>query len=205
MGISGFSWGAQNAYHKSEGSFTGENSLSLFKEMGADFALLGHSERRYVFGEDERDIEKKFHLMQEIGLVPVLCVGEDMNDRFKNKKKALSRQISFIKQQLKYEKLPWNKDLLKKEFQNLSFILAYEPVWAIGTGEVPSSEELGEVVDILKSELSSWNFKLFYGGSLNKDTVDDFLNLNLDGFLIGSASLDPDHLYEIFKKTRKSK
>ena len=192
-----FYWGAQNVYQKTEGAFTGENSIRIFKEMGAGFCLLGHSERRYVFGETDVEIEKKFLLLQEQAFIPVLCIGEALSERFQ-KDRALLRKLSWIKQYNKYENLPFHPDELPSGFKNTSLIVAYEPIWSIGTGETPSKSEIEEAVGLIKEYLPK--VKVFYGGSVSADNALNLFCNNLDGFLLGSASLDPNSFYQIYKQ-----
>ena len=192
-----FYWGAQNVYQRAEGAFTGENSIRTFKEMGAGFCLLGHSERRYVFGETDVEIEKKFFLLQEQAVIPVLCIGEALSERFQ-KDKVLLRKLSWIKQYNKYENLPFHPDKLPSSFNNISLIVAYEPVWSIGAGDTPSMSEIEEVVSLIKEYLPK--VKVFYGGGVSAGNVLNLSCNNLDGFLIGSASLDPHSFYQIYKQ-----
>lgn len=192
-------WGAQNIYQKKSGAWTGENSAELFKEMGASFCLLGHSERRFVFGETDVEIEKKFSLLQEQALIPILCLGEDLSNRFQ-KEKHLIKKLSWIKQYTKYEKLPFHPEQLPLPFQKFSLIVAYEPLWSIGTGETPSSREIEEVIDLIKGYLP--HIKVFYGGSVDSKNVSSLKSDQLDGFLVGGASLNPQSLYQIYKQTQ---
>ena len=192
-------WGPQNIYQQKEGAFTGENSVTLFKEMGASFCLLGHSERRNIFGETDIEIEKKFSLLQESALIPVMCIGESMSDRFQ-KEKSLLKKLSWIKQYTKYDNLPFHPHLLPSSFQNFSFIVAYEPLWSIGTGDTPSSSEIEEVVELIKNDLP--HVKVFYGGSVEEGNISSLMSNNLDGFLVGGASLNPQSLYQIYKQTQ---
>ena len=172
--------------------------------MGADFCLLGHSERRYIFGESDSDIEKKFQLLQELALIPVLCIGENLQDRF-DKEPVLKRQLSWIKNYNKYQKLPWKPESLPSAFHKIPFIVAYEPLWSIGSGDTPSYQEIGEAAGYIKEYLSYPFLKVFYGGSVNKSMVKNFSGcLSLDGLLVGGASLDPDHLYDIYRQTHSS-
>jgi len=194
-------WGAQNIYQQKKGAFTGENSAELFKEMGANFCLIGHSERRYLFGESDSDIEKKFSLLQELALIPVLCLGEALSERFE-KQKHLIKKLSWIKQYTKYEKLPYHPDLLPSPFQKFSLIVAYEPLWSIGTGDLPSIDEIEEVVDLIKDYLPQ--VKVFYGGSVEPENVSSLSSNKLDGFLVGGASLKAPSLYQIYKQIQTS-
>ena len=199
-----FYWGGQNVHHQAEGAWTGETSAKTLKEMGASFCLLGHSERRYTFGESDVEIEKKFSLLQKQALIPVLCVGESLPDRF-DKKNFLSRQVSWLKNHKKYQgasPCPANK--LAPAFKNIPFIVAYEPVWSIGTGDTASAQEVDETAQFIKEELSLPQLKIFYGGSLDSKTVKRFTACAfIDGFLLGGASLDPDQFYNIYQQTRK--
>ena len=192
-------WGPQNIYQQKKGAFTGENSAELFKEMGAGFCLVGHSERRYLFGETDSEIEKKFSLLQESALIPVLCIGEALSERFE-KEKQLIKKLSWIKQYTKYDKLPFHPDLLPIPFKKFSFIVAYEPLWSIGTGETPSSDEIEEVASLIKNYLP--DVKVFYGGSVDPENVSSLRSNKLDGFLVGGASLKPQSLYQIYKQTQ---
>ena len=144
-----FYWGAQNIYSKEKGSFTGENSAEVLQEIGAQFCLLGHSERRYTFGETDIDIEKKFDLAQQKNLIPILCVGELSHEKG-DKESVFRRQLSWIRTYAKYQNLPWKPDARPKPFKTLPFIIAYEPVWAIGAGETPSPEEINESHQFIK-------------------------------------------------------
>jgi len=197
----GLYWGPQNIYQKKEGAFTGENSASVFKEIGAHFCLIGHSERRYLFGESDSEIEQKFSLLQELALIPVLCIGEALSERFE-KQKHLIRKLSWIKQYTKYDKLPFHPELLPVPFQNFSCIVAYEPLWSIGTGDTPSAEEIKEVAQLIKDYLP--HVKVFYGGSVNPENASSLKSSQLDGFLVGAASLKAQSLYQIYKQTQNS-
>ena len=192
-----FFWGCQNIHSKTEGAFTGENSAEALKEMGASFCLIGHSERRFLFGENDSDIEKKFSLAQEQALIPVLCIGESLEHRF-NKKSVLIRQISWIKKYVKYNKMPFHPELLPPSLKSIPFITAYEPLWSIGTGDTVSLDEIEETAGILKEYLPS--MKLFYGGSVNPDSAKNLLSPSLDGVLVGGASLSAKKLYDIYQQ-----
>ena len=193
-------WGGQNVSYKIQGPLTGETSAQTLKELGAGFCLLGHSERRYIFGESDSDIEKKFHILQELALIPILCIGESFDKR-SEKEKFLKKQLSWIKTYEKYQNLPWKPEQLPPVFKQIPFIIAYEPLWSIGTGETPSTEEVNETSQLIKEYLPFPSTKVFYGGSLDQNTVKKFLNCPfIDGFLIGGASLDPDLLYNIHQQ-----
>ena len=196
-----FFWGVQNFHFKLTGAYTGENSLSIFKEMGAQFCLLGHSERRYIFGESDTDIEKKFHLAQSEGFLPVLCVGEQENER-EQKAQVLRKQLRFLNTYEKYKNLPWVAGLRPKPFEDIPFIIAYEPVWAIGTGLTPLPEEVKDSLDLIRSFLAPKKAPVIYGGSVNQNNAAKIAKEGTaEGFLVGGASLKPDEFYAIYKET----
>ena len=194
-----FYWGGQNVYYKTEGAWTGEVSAKVLKEMGAHFCLVGHSERRYIFGETEVEIEKKFSVLQEQALIPILCVGESLSDRF-DKNKILVKQLSWIKNYGKYEdKMPFHPERLPAPFKDIPLIVAYEPLWSIGTGDTPSSQEVNETARFIKDYLPS--VRVFYGGSLDPQNIKSFSSCSfVDGFLVGGASIQPQSFYDMYQK-----
>lgn len=179
-----FKIGAQNASEQNHGAFTGETSAHSLKELGAHFVILGHSERRALYSESDSLINKKVKKALEEKLIPVLCVGETLEEREANK--TLDIVLTQIKSGLKNIKLTNPNEL----------ILAYEPVWAIGTGKTASPEQaedvhfairklLVELYGDLGSELS-----ILYGGSVKPENVIELLEKpNINGGLVGGASL----------------
>ena len=195
-----FYWGGQNVYSQEEGAFTGETSAKVLKEMGAHFCLLGHSERRHIFGESDAEIEKKFHLLQSLDLIPIVCVGESL-DQHSEKEKVLKQQLSWIQKNEKYRSLPWRPEKHPLSFQKIPFLIAYEPLWSIGTGKRPSQEEIHETAQFIKEELSFPELKILYGGSVDEKFAKGFLDSSfVDGFLVGGASLNPKTLYTIYQQ-----
>ena len=194
-----FYWGGQNIHYQTEGAWTGEISAKVLKEMGASFCLVGHSERRYTFGETEIEIERKFSVLQEQALIPILCIGESLSDRF-DKKKILTKQLSWIKNYDKYiNNMPFHPDCLPTPFKDIPLIVAYEPLWSIGTGDTPSSEEIEETAQFIKNYLPS--VKVFYGGSVDLKNIKDFKKCSsIDGLLVGGASLDPLSFYKLHQE-----
>lgn len=179
-----FSIGAQNCFYEKMGAFTGENSPALLKAIGCEYVILGHSERRAIFHESDEVIYKKWNAAISQVLTPILCIGETADQRA-NWKKILSKQLS---------------NYCGNKFSDLhGTIFAYEPVWSIGTGKIPSTEEIEEVVCFVKSLLgSSENYCVVYGGSVNSGNAADILGINgLDGVLVGSASLKLDEFKKI--------
>jgi triosephosphate isomerase (TIM) len=172
-------WGIQNSYFEGKGAFTGENSAETAKAMGATYILIGHSERRKIFNETDGLIAKKVAHVQSIGLCPMLCVGEDLQERESGKtKEVILRQL--------------DQGLASADAKK-SLVIAYEPVWAIGTGKVATPEQAEEAHAILRDRLGSAGEQtpILYGGSVKPDNADELAKKkNIDGFLIGGASLE---------------
>ena len=186
-----FSLGAQNCHFESSGAFTGEISTSMLLDCNVEYVILGHSERRAIFLEKNNDIGQKVAKVLNDGMKPILCVGEtidELNDGLA--KKTVHRQL-----QLGLNNLT--------SLNNI--VIAYEPVWAIGTGLTASVEKVSEIHSFIRtslknlfSESKSNNVPIIYGGSVNSDNADELINAHaVNGFLIGGASLDLDKFVEI--------
>ena len=172
-------WGGQNCFSKNSGAFTGENSPSVMHEMGATHCLVGHSERRVLFKEDQDMILKKIESIIENKMTPIVCIGETQEQR---------------------ESGQW-KDVLKSQLSGLnsfsSILVAYEPVWAIGSGNPATLEQIQEVLGFIFQHLST---SVLYGGSVDASNVQEWKNIeNLGGFLIGKASLEVPSLLSVYK------
>ncbi len=166
----GFQWGGQNCFYKNEGPYTGENSPQVMYEMGARYVLTGHSERRLLFAETHEMILEKTRLIIQNKMTPILCVGESIEQR--------SRFQEVLKAQL-------------EGFSNLSpLIVAYEPVWAVGSGKVPNHLQVQEALSVIRKILPQ--SVLLYGGSVNAQVFRSLLCKELGGFLMGGASLKAD-------------
>lgn len=180
-------FGPQNIYFEKSGAFTGENSAEVAKELKCNFALVGHSERREIFKEQDEVLNKKTALLQALNLTPVFCIGETLSHREAGK--TLEICFSQLESGLK------NLDKTKR------IVIAYEPVWAIGTGQVATSEQVAEVHKELNSHLqknSFENYQLLYGGSVKPENSVELLSIPfVDGFLIGGASLQVDSFIKI--------
>lgn len=193
-GESGLKIGAQNMHDAEEGAFTGEIAGQMVVDAGASFVLLGHSERRHIFGESDESIRKKVARAFEVGLRPVLCVGETLEERQAGSaEEVVARQLT--------EGLAGIRG--KKKLSQL--VVAYEPVWAIGTGETATPEVAQEMHtacravlgDRLGDELAE-GLPILYGGSVKPSNAADLLaRENIDGVLVGGASLDPDSFLAI--------
>lgn len=191
--------GAQNMNDASEGAFTGEIAGSMLKDAGASFVILGHSERRRFFHESDHFINKKVRRALEVGIKPLLCIGETEEEKESGSAEAV------LKEQLE-------KGLEGLKPEDLSeLMIAYEPVWAIGRGKAADPEEVQERHTFIRSCLSD-SFKktkagtvpLLYGGSVNVDNATYFLNQDqVDGLLIGSASLSLETFRQIIDDGRQ--
>lgn len=177
--------GAQNCHYLDKGSFTGEVSPSQLKSIGVSYVILGHSERRKTSDEDNNIMNNKVKAVLTNKMIPIICVGETMKERKNNK--TLER----IKTQV-YEIL---KDIDKNNLENI--IIAYEPIWAIGTNITPTNSEIEEVATYIK-QITSINTKVLYGGSVNSNNIKELkLIKDLNGFLIGGSSLNIKELTTI--------
>ena len=179
-------FGAQNCYFETKGAFTGELSPKSLKDIGGSVCLVGHSERRALFSETDKDVSLKVKTLLELGLEPLICVGETLQERKEGKTlEVIKTQVS---KALCYAK---NKKLM----------IAYEPVWAIGTGEVAQNSQIEEVFELLKT-LSPPSTPLLYGGSVKPQTAQNIFSLEaVNGFLVGGASLDPKTFYSVYKNS----
>lgn len=184
--------GAQNVHWEKKGAFTGEISGPMLKELGIDWALVGHSERRQYFGETDETVRKRSESLLEQGFRVILCIGETRAEREAGKTiEVLTRQIQGA--------MP-EADKGAARFLNGTLVLAYEPVWAIGTGLTATPAQAEEAHAALRSLLtkrfgsaSAEKTQILYGGSVTPENVDSLLSCaNVDGALVGGASLKPD-------------
>ena len=179
--------GAQNCHHQNDyGALTGSINAKMIKGVGANYVILGHSENRQR-GETDKLINLKIKTALNNNLKVIFCIGETIKEK-KNKKTnlVLSRQIKLGLQGLKF-----NKNL----------IIAYEPVWAIGSGMIPTSEDLFKTINFIKSKVKK-SVKVLYGGSVNDKNITELKTINnIDGYLIGGASQNSKKFIDIIKKT----
>jgi triosephosphate isomerase len=184
------SLGAQDLFWEEKGAFTGEISPTMLKNLGVEYVIVGHSERRQVLGETDEMINKKLKAAIKTKLKPILCIGE-------KRREVGSRKYEEIRNQLK-------KALkgIPNSFFRLpdSLTIAYEPVWAIGTGNPCKPENAKEVLLFLRKIVK---FPILYGGSVNSKIAKDYIEVGFDGLLVGGASLDPKEFIEIIKSVAK--
>ena len=186
-GSSSFGWGAQNCHFENKGAFTGENSPWVLKQMGATHCLVGHSERRQLFSEDDHFIQKKVKALIQNALQPVICVGENKIEREKgNSFAVVKRQLSGILKQVDFSD---------------SVCIAYEPVWAIGSHQPAENNQIHDMKEYIKQMCASVGKKLcfLYGGSVNRDNIKELSQVSgINGFLVGGASLDPHDFFNLY-------
>lgn len=176
--------GAQNIYFKESGAFTGEIAPSMLLTIGVSYVILGHSERREYFSEDDNIVSAKAKLALKTGLLPIVCVGERLEEREKGlTEKVVGKQIAGSL-----------KDLTDNEVRKV--VIAYEPVWAIGTGKTATPEQAQEVHIFIRGKLREKygeiadSISILYGGSVNDENAGNLLSqLDIDGALVGGASL----------------
>jgi triosephosphate isomerase (TIM) len=183
---------AQNMHQAGEGAFTGEVSATMLHEVGVDGVILGHSERRELFGESDRALQAKVPAALEAGLVPILCVGETEQEREQGEtERKLRHQVQ--------------EDLRRVDSGRVSeVVIAYEPIWAIGTGKVATPEQAQETIAFIRALVAdrsaeqAQQTRIVYGGSVNADNAAELLALpDVDGALVGGASLDPERFATI--------
>lgn len=191
---SGIGVGAQNVHFEDEGAFTGEISVPMLRELGVDYCIVGHSERRQYFGETDETVNLKLKkLLRESDITPILCVGEVLAER----EKGVQNEV--VSGQLKKDL----EGLTAEEAGRL--VIAYEPVWAIGTGKTATPEQAGEMCAMIRNAVSEMfdedtcdRVIIQYGGSVKPENATEIMNMDeIDGALVGGASLDPEKFMDI--------
>lgn len=177
--------GAENVAWADNGAFTGEISADMLKEIGVEYVIIGHSERRQYFGETDESVNKRLKQALKNGLKPIVCVGETLTEREKNKtKRVLKKQV-----------LEGFADITAEDFANI--VIAYEPVWAIGTGKTATADEANKTIDYIRTLVKkTWgqdvakSLRIQYGGSMKPGNAKELMAMrNIDGGLIGGAAL----------------
>ena len=186
---------AQDVHWEREGAFTGEVSAGMLREAGAGYAIIGHSERRTLFGETNGSVNKKLHAALTAGLVPIVCIGETLEQRDRSETLAvLDRQIKEGLDGVTGERLS-------------GIVIAYEPVWAIGTGRNATPAQAGEAHHHIRQRLKQWfgldaseRCRVLYGGSVKPDNIAKLIaEPDVDGALVGGASLDAKSFFAIIQ------
>ena len=187
------SLGAQNLFWEAQGAFTGEISPAMLVSAGCKYVIIGHSERRQYFNETDKTVNKRIKAAFDNDLIPVMCVGESEKER------ESKNTFSVLDKQLKMGLEDFSSDDLKR------LVIAYEPVWAIGTGKTATSEQAQEVHQFLRSVLEksfgnmlAKSIRILYGGSVKPNNIAELMAMpDVDGALVGGASLDPETFSKI--------
>ncbi|MDB9315032.1 triose-phosphate isomerase [Spirulina sp. CS-785/01] len=175
--------GAQNLHWEDSGAYTGEISGVMLTELGVSYVIVGHSERRQYFGETDETVNLRLKAAQNHGLTPILCIGETKAQRDAGETETV------IENQLR-------QDLVEVNQNNL--VIAYEPIWAIGTGDTCESTEANRVIGLIRSQLTNKEVSIQYGGSVKPANIDEIMaQPEIDGALVGGASLDPANFARI--------
>jgi len=190
--------GAQDLFWEEKGAFTGEVSPKMLKNLGVKYVIVGHSERRQILGETEEMINKKLKAAIKMKIKPILCIGETLKERKKEK----------IFQILKHQLREGLRNLEPRTYNLKSLIIAYEPVWAIGTGNPCKPGDARKVLLFLRKftqplSHSSTQPLILYGGSVNSKIAKDYIEVGFDGLLVGGASLNSNEFIEIIKNVAK--
>lgn len=181
-----FKLGGQNMHWEKKGAFTGEVSGVFLKSMGCEYVLVGHSERRHLMGETDEQVNQKLKIALDIGLISIFCVGETGKERDEERTEAvIVRQLA-----------SGLKDI-RDEIHKI--VIAYEPVWAIGTGKTATPQQAVEVHQLIRRQFAK-PVTILYGGSVKADNIDTLMaQKDLDGVLVGGASLKPEDFARIIK------
>ena len=186
--------GAQNVHYADEGAYTGEISLAMLMEIDLDYCIIGHSERRQYFNETDESINNKLkHMFWDSRIIPILCVGENLKEREEG------RAQEVVKFQLEMDLKDLSQDRVA------SMVIAYEPIWAIGTGKTATAEQAGEMCTMIRDTLReiydqqvSEGVRILYGGSVKAENSQEILSMkDVDGALVGGASLEPEKFAEL--------
>lgn len=187
--------GAQNMHWEKSGAYTGEVSGEMLKSIGVEYVIIGHSERRQYFAETDETVNKKLKVAFTYELKPIVCVGEKLEER----EQGITEQVITTQTKLAIEGLT--------EDQMISTIIAYEPIWAIGTGKTATSEDAEKAIKAIRDEVAkNYNEEIAnqviiqYGGSVKSSNAKELFEMpNIDGGLVGGASLDPEEFSKIVK------
>ena len=190
-----FGIGAQNLYWKEQGAFTGEISPLMLKDIGCDYCIIGHSERRQYFGETDTTVNQKVKAALAVGIKPIICVGETLVQR------EAGETNSLIKSQTEQALAGVAPDAVPE------IVIAYEPIWAIGTGKSSTPKDASGVIGLIRKTVAAMfgndaaqKLRIQYGGSVKPENIKEFMNEpEIDGALVGGASLEIDSFIKIVK------
>ncbi|CAD7360900.1 triose-phosphate isomerase [Metamycoplasma salivarium] len=180
-----FHIGAQNIFHLEKGPYTGEVSIKSAQELKLDFIILGHSLRRQMFNETNQIINDKLLAFEKYNIMPIICIGETLKEFTEEKtKQTIKRQLKKCLQNVKHHR----------------FLISYEPIYAIGNGMVPEISHIENIIKIIKDYVG-YDIPVLYGGSVSNSNINTLKNMkNIDGFLVGTAAIDPSNFIAMCKK-----
>ncbi len=189
------SLGAQNVHWEEEGAYTGEISPLMLKELGVQYVIIGHSERRAYFNETDETVNQRVHAALKHGLSPIICVGEDLEQR----ESGRTKEVVKVQMEAAMKEI--------SEEQITQVVIAYEPIWAIGTGKTSSAEDANEVIGYIRQLIADQydqslanQVRIQYGGSVKPENIDGFMaQRDIDGVLVGGASLKADSFLALVK------
>lgn len=190
-----FKLAAQNLHWESEGAFTGEISSKMVKDIGCDYVIIGHSERRQYFGETDQSVNAKVKAALSVGVPPIICVGESLEERESGQTEIM------VKSQTQ-------KALAGVDTEAISgIVIAYEPIWAIGTGRSSDGVDANRVIGLIRATVAAdfgsaaaANIRIQYGGSVKPNNIQEFMDQpEIDGALVGGASLDADSFLQLVR------
>jgi triosephosphate isomerase len=190
--------GAQNMHFEEQGAFTGEVSPTMLISLGVEYVIIGHSERRQYFNEMNETVNQKAHAAFKHGLIPIICVGENLEEREAEKTKDIVRgQVVKALSNLSSEQVSRT-------------VLAYEPIWAIGTGKSSTAEDANDVISYIRSVVEekydsqvAQAIRIQYGGSVKQDNIREYMSQSdIDGALVGGASLKPESFLQLLERNQ---
>lgn len=190
--------GAQNLHWEDQGAFTGEISGRMLQDLGVDYVIIGHSERRAYFNESDEQVNQKVHAAFKYGITPIVCVGEKLEEREAGQTKEVCRtQTDAAFKGLSAE-------------QAAQVVVAYEPIWAIGTGKSSTADDANEVIAYIREQIAAAysqdvanQVRIQYGGSVKPDNVNEYMSQSdIDGALVGGASLEPASYIQLVEGAR---
>lgn len=190
---------AQNCHYEDEGAFTGETSPKALADLGATYVIIGHSERRELFHETDEEVNKKAHAVLNHGMIPIICVGESLEQR------EAGETDEWVSNQVTAALAGISADQVKE------LVIAYEPIWAIGTGKTATSEQANDTIKVVREtveklydEATAEAVRIQYGGSVKPDNIAELLSQSdIDGALVGGASLEPDSFLKLLEAAKK--
>jgi len=189
---------AQNCFYEDSGAYTGETSPFALSELGTEYVIIGHSERRQIFGETDEEVNKKAKSIYKNNMLPIICIGETLEQKNNNETNTI------VSNQVKAALEGLSKDQVKQA------VLAYEPIWAIGTGKTATAEDANATIQVVRETVASLYdqetadaVRIQYGGSVKPANIDELIaQPEIDGALVGGAGLDPESFLKLLEAVK---